>query len=267
MTKIDRQQQCAEAAGQGSELDRLRAEVARLEGERDEAQTQLMAARLDKAKWGAATAKLVERAKEANDLRAQLAEAQARMAEFEDENSWLAANRLLTEINHAAEDEIARLSAQLAEAQENITYKRESLDRHELKVKQLRRQDAEAKAEAVALWESLPHDCETLPTTAGIITQINNWCAGALVKLAAAQADSERLRQELAAQAYMGNSISYIYDKMRCYQNQVGFAFAALRHLGWDGEGKDNTERELNVRRWAEDLRVTIDAARKAEES
>lgn len=46
----------------------------------------------------------------------------------------------------------------------------------------LRAKLAEAQAEAVALWESLPHDCETLDTTAGIITQINNWCAGALAE-------------------------------------------------------------------------------------
>ena len=33
---------------------------------------------------------------------------------------------------------------------------------------------------------------------------------------------------------YEGNSISYIYTKMKCYSDQVGMAYDALRKLGFD---------------------------------
>ena len=54
------------------------------------------------------------------------------------------------------------------------------------------------------------------------------------------------LEWELANSQYRGNSISYIYDKMTCYQTQVGIAFDALRAIGFDSSDC-NDNREIKV--------------------
>ncbi len=59
----------------------------------------------------------------------------------------------------------------------------------------------------------------------------------------------KRIEDENRLQVYRGNSISYIYDKMTCYEDQVGMAFDALRELGFrPAEARDNDHmRELLV--------------------
>lgn len=53
---------------------------------------------------------------------------------------------------------------------------------------------------------------------------------------------------------YRGNSISYIYDKMTCYGDQVMMAFNALRLLGWKDESNGNKERAVALKAWSESV-------------
>jgi hypothetical protein len=55
-----------------------------------------------------------------------------------------------------------------------------------------------------------------------------------------------RLQDELGRQTYKGNSISYIYDKMKCYRDQVLMGFNALRKIGLDTTTSNGNE-ELKV--------------------
>lgn len=57
---------------------------------------------------------------------------------------------------------------------------------------------------------------------------------------------------ELAQGTYKGNSISYIYDKMMCYKDQIGIAFEAFREMGFDGSVcRDNDELRLALKAFA----------------
>jgi len=43
------------------------------------------------------------------------------------------------------------------------------------------------------------------------------------------QAEIESMNEDLGDRCYRGNSISYIYQKMKCYQNQIGAAGEIMR--------------------------------------
>ena len=54
----------------------------------------------------------------------------------------------------------------------------------------------EARNYATWLFKALAPQCETLDTVPGLLTQIDNWCAGAMSDLADCQAEAEGLRAD-----------------------------------------------------------------------
>lgn len=60
---------------------------------------------------------------------------------------------------------------------------------------------------------------------------------------------------------YRGNSVSFIYDKMACYRDQVDLAFNALRALGWKpGTENGNIELRAALLLWANSLAAKVKA-------
>lgn len=81
--------------------------------------------------------------------------------------------------------------------------------------------------------------------------------------------DEGRLREELdeakknldymARGVYRGNTISYIYDKAKCYGDQVMMAFNALRLIGFEkGDANGNRELEAALMKWAEKTKARL---------
>ena len=80
-----------------------------------------------------------------------------------------------------------------------------------------------------------------------------------------AQKDIEKIKasrelKNVGSLCYRGNTVSYIYDKMTCYKDQVGYMTEALKVLGVfpEGLGANNAERAKNLKRWAEETRELL---------
>lgn len=81
------------------------------------------------------------------------------------------------------------------------------------------------------------------------------------VRAAEEERDEAKRQLDYMAQGiYRGNTISYIYDKMACYGDQVMMAFNALRLLGWVDKSNGNAERKIALEAWSKEMRKQIDA-------
>lgn len=74
------------------------------------------------------------------------------------------------------------------------------------------------------------------------------------------EAERARINAEIGGMCYNGNTVSYIYDKMRCYGDQVMMAFSALRLLGWVDKSNGNRECAVALKEWSENLRAQLSA-------
>ena len=82
----------------------------------------------------------------------------------------------------------------------------------------------EARNYATWLFKALAPQCETLDTVPGLLTQIDNWCAGAMSDLADCQAEAEGLR----ADAETARSTCEWWEDGEMWESSCGAAYNFL---------------------------------------